>query len=177
MPSERSLFRKIQEVLETVKAEDVDSVDELRDKLAKRHDKMFKTRQYNPEKDTISLRPSVRVIRNTVRMCYLIGLISNEGRLTDAGRQALDRTRFESVIRYQVRGFLKAQGVGLAQMNRAIAESLQARPVVLPTSAALWQAAGSQVPKGIFTRLLTLLSHAGGAESTQRKIYLHIAAE
>lgn len=177
MPTERSLYRKIQEVLETAKAAHIESLEDLRDRLEKRQDKMFKTQQYNPEKDAMRLLPSHRVIRGTVRICCLIDVISTEGRLTDAGRQALQRKCFGSVIVSQVRHFLKQQGLDLTQMNRAISECLQARPVVLPTSTALWQATGSKVPKGVFTKLLTLLGHAGGAQTAQRKIYVHIATE
>jgi hypothetical protein len=177
MPTERSLYRKIQEILDTAKAEHVESLEDLRGKLDKRQDQMFKTYQYDPEKDAMRLLPSPRVIRNAVRICCLIGMISNEGHLTDAGRQALQRKRFASVIASQVRQFLRQHGLDLAQMNRAISDGLEARPMILPTSIALWEATGSKLPKGIFTRLLTLLGHAGGAESVQRKIYLHIATE
>ncbi len=175
MPSERSLYRKIQEVLETSKAVHVESIEDLRDKLLKRRDKMFKTLQYNPEKDLMSLLPSSRVIKSTVRMCYLLGLISQTGELTEVGRQALQRKRYDKIIENQARKFLIEQNMDLDQMNQVITESLQAKPVVLPTSTVLWQATGGKISKGLFTKLLTLMCHVGGADSSQRKIFLHIA--
>lgn len=174
MPSERSIYRKIQEVLSVTKAKKVSSLQELRAVIAEQPGDMFKTQQYNQRTDKVVPKVSIRVIGQAVRICHLLELIDDEGTLTDIGRQAFRRARFDKIVANQVRARLKEYRVNLSHLNRVITEGFQERPPVLPTSMVLWEAGGGDMPKGLFTKFLTLLAHCGRAESSQSKVYLHI---
>jgi hypothetical protein len=45
-------------------------------------------------------------------------------------------------------------------------------PVIMPTAVELWEHASGDIPLLLFSQLLTLLAQCGGAESSQRKVYL-----
>lgn len=175
MGSSRSLYRKIQEVLDFAKAISVTSAAELRTEIEATAPQIFKTNQYDNDVDAFIPRISPRVIRHTVNMCELLGLIGVDGTLTDLGRQALRKNRFDKILSMQVQSQLKTKGVTLANINRVISSSLQSKPPIMPTCARIWESCGGTMPYGLFWRLLTLLSHCGTAESSQRKIYLHIS--
>lgn len=174
MASEKSLYRKIQETLETCKAVHVSSLQELREAIESRQHHVFQTLQYDANKDAYKPGISSRVIRQTVQMCLLLGLIERDGTLTAAGRDALRKNRFDDVIGIAILAFLKEQGVKTPTLNQTIAKGLESRPPVLPTAAELWRAVDNKVPRGRFTRLLTLLSHCGHARASQKKVYLQI---
>ena len=156
------------------KSKKVSSLQELRAVIAEQRGDMFKTAQYNPRTDKVVAKVSIPVIRQAVRICHLLELIDDGGTLTDIGRQALRRARFEKVIANQIRIRLKEKRVNLSDLNRVISKGFQESPPVLPTSMVLWEARGGDMPRGMFARFLTLLAHCGSAESSQSKIYLHI---
>jgi hypothetical protein len=74
----------------------------------------------------------------------------------------------------QVRLILEQSGVALGQLNDVILTSLQSKPPILPTSKALWEAIKNESSPSDFSQLLTLLTHCGVAESSQKKVYLYI---
>jgi hypothetical protein len=177
MPSERSVYRKVQEILEIARSVRVGSAKELREEIENTPPEIFRTLQYDPAIDQMVRRVSPRVIRQAVRMCQLLGMISSDGSLTDLGRQALRRRQFDRVVADRVRVLLAENGVDLMHLNRVITKGFGKKPPILPTCTELWEAGGGETPRGLFTRLLTLLSHCGGADSSQRKIYLHISTD
>jgi hypothetical protein len=174
MAGSRSLYRKIQEVLDFAKSVDVKTAAELRAEIESTEPQIFKTNQYDRDSDTFVPRVSPRVIRNTVNMCELLDFIGIDGALTDLGREALRKNRFDQILSRQVRSKLKTKGVTLAEINRVIIASLQSRPPVMPTCARIWESCGGTMSYSLFWRLLTLLANCGVAESSQKKIYLHI---
>lgn len=173
MPSDRSSYRKIQELLSVANSARPTSEDELSSAAKKNAHVTFKTYQYDSKKDDMVLRVSARVIHNTVKTSRVLGLISN-GRLTPDGRRALRATRFDVVLAERVRSVMEEGGVDLEELNEVILEGLQSTPPVLPTSGVLWEAADGDMPRGLFTQLLTLLVHCGKTESSQKRIFLHI---
>lgn len=174
MASERSLYKKIQEVLVIARSVRVKSLRELRDHIESEPPDMFKTRQYDAKTDTKPLLVSPPVVRRAVNMCLFLELLSIDGRLTETGREALHPRQFDQIVAECVRSKMLESGVHLSRLNDVIVKGLQASPPALPTSGALWEAAGNDMAKGLFTRLLTLLAHCGAAESSQRKIFLRI---
>ena len=174
MASSRSIYRKIQEVLDFAKSIDVKTAAQLRSEIESTEPQIFKTNQYDRESDAFVPRISQRVIRNTVNMCELLDLIGVDGGLTDLGREALRKNRFDKVLSSQVRLKLRTKGVTLAEINRVIITSLQAKPPIMPTCARIWESCGGTMSYSLFWRLLTLLANCGAAESSQKKIYLHI---
>jgi len=174
MPSENSVYRKMQVVLEVTKSVRVNTLKELCMEIRGRKYPNFETLQYDQAQDETVRRQSDRVIRRTVGLCYTLDIIGDDGRLTKEGRQALMKARFDSIISSQIRSFLKREGVRLSNLNSIILEGLQSSPPILPTSRELWTASGSEISRSVFSRMLTLLAQCGGAQSSQKKIYLHI---
>ena len=82
MPSERSTYRKIQEALDVAKSLRASEAVGLREKIAARRHPMFFTRQYDAERDDVVHRVSDRVIKETVRISQVLGLIASTGTLT-----------------------------------------------------------------------------------------------
>ena len=172
MASDRSLYRKIEVVLDLAKSVSVASVHELRSEILGRKPSLFFSRQYNSATDRFDEDISERVIRKTLSVCRLLGLLDDDGSLTAAGREALRKTRFDAVVAGAVRRFLREREIHLAKLNELIRKRLQTNPPVLPTSVELWQATGMTMARGTFARMLTLLAHCGAADSTQKRIYL-----
>lgn len=174
MVPSRSLYRKIQEVLDFAKSVKVKTAAELRTELAAAEPQIFKTNQYDRATDTFVPRVSYRVIRNAINMCELLDFIDIEGALTDLGREALRKNRFDILLSKQVRLQLKSKGVTLTELNRVIISNLQSKPPIMPTCATLWESCGGTMSYSLFWRLLTLLANCGAAESSQKKIYLRV---
>lgn len=174
MPAEKSLYRKLQETLETSKTVDVSSLQELRQAIEKREHHVFQTTQYDADRDAMTTRVSARVIRQTVGVCLTLGLIDADGALTDSGREALRKNKFDDVVAGRVTLYLRQAGVKVGTLNQVIARCLDARPPVLPTTGELWKAAANEIPRGRFAKLLTLLSHCGHARYSQKRLYLHV---
>jgi hypothetical protein len=174
MPSESSLYRKIQVVLEVAKSVKVNTVAELRDEVEGISPDNFLTRQYDHDKDAFIAKISEKSIRRTVDFCHRLDLIKDTGELTEAGRQALRKTQFDRVIATQARAYLKRAGISLDKINKTIVSNLRADPPVLSTCRELWLASDSEVNFSVFSRMLTLLAECGGADSSQKKIYLHV---
>jgi len=176
MASEKSLHRKIQLILENAASSSADNISELAAEIEGKKLPNFNTLQYDKKKDEFLWRQSGRVIRRAVRMCVRLGLLDDRGQLTKNGRLACRKTQFDSALAESIRGILVRDGVAMQSLNNAIAEGLKSDPPILPTAKALWEALGSEMRAGDFSRLLTLLSHCGAAESSQAKVYLRIQA-
>lgn len=177
MASDRSLYHKIELVLDIAKSVSVASVDELRIEIIGRKPANFFSRQYDPDTDRFDEDISERVVRKTLSTCRVLGLLADDGSLTTAGREALRKTRFDVVLAEAVRKFLREREIHLPKLNELIRKKLQASPPVLPTSEELWHATGTKMSRGTFARMLTLLAHSGAARSAQRRIYLRFEAE
>jgi hypothetical protein len=176
MASDRSLYRKIEVVLDIAKSVSVASLAELRLEILGRKPSLFFSRQYDQDTDRFNEDISERITRKTLNICRVLGLLADDGSLTSAGREALRKTRFDAVIANSVRKYLRERDVNLGSLNEIIRKQFQASPPVLPTSEALWQATGTAMSKGTFGRMLTLLAHCGAARSAQRRIYLRFEA-
>ena len=174
MASERSSYRKIQEVLSQARSVRAESVEGLRKEIAERDPSIFRTLQYDHDTDTMLPRVSERVIRQSIKLCRVLDLLSSDGHLTDLGRAALRPAKCDETVAGQVRRKMKEQNISLSKLNSFIVKTLHLTPPVLPTSETLWKESGGDMPKGLFTKFLTLLSLCGCAKSAQSKIYLHI---
>lgn len=172
MPSEYSLYRKIQVVLDIAKAAQLDSWVELKTNVISQRPPNFLTRQYDVKHDTMVQEISERSIRKAVNVCRALGLIDDRGDLTVAGKKAIRQAQFDRVLIAQVREFLAAKGVDVETLNASVRKSLRAQPVVMPTALQLWEACQPEMTLPFFSQMLTLLSQCGSAESSQRKIYL-----
>lgn len=177
MPSENSVYRKIQVVLDIAKSVTVNTLEELRREIKGRKRPNFETDQYDQAHDIFAPRQSDRVIRRTVTLCHVLELIGSDGHLTKEGRQALMKARFDNVVANQIHLFLRREGISFSDLNKVILEDLHSNPPVLPTSRELWETVDADISYSNFSRMLTLLVQCGGAMSSQRKIYLHISSK
>jgi hypothetical protein len=174
MPSDNSVYGKIHMVLDIARSVKISSATDLRQEIKGRKPPNFMTRQYDSESDTYITGISDRVIRRTVDFCRLLNLIKDTGELTEHGREALRKTRYDDVIASQVRSYLRHSGVDLHELNEVIAKSLRSDPPDLPTQKKLWATVSNGINYSIFSRMLTLLAQCGEAKSSQSKIYLHV---
>ncbi len=175
MPSESSLYRKIQVALDIAKSVKVDSVVGLRAEISGRKPPNFLSRRYDRETDKFVVDISGRSIRQTVAICRILGLLEESGGLSEQGRRAIQRAKFDNVLASRIRALMRGEDVDLPALNTAIEKGFHAKPPTLPTAKELWGASHGSMTYPLFARMLTLLSHSGGAKSTQKKIYLHIA--
>ncbi|MGD0456273.1 MAG: hypothetical protein ABSC21_00830 [Terriglobia bacterium] len=174
MPGERSLYRKIQSVLDVSKSVKVETVQDLAKEVWARGLPNFMTKQYDRKSDRFVTRTSAKAVRRTVSFCLMLGLIDSDGSLTRSGREAIRRPHFESVVAGQVREYFARAGVTIGAVNSEIVRMMHASPFVPPTGRTIWEEVKPNIRYPVFHRMLTLLAHCGGANSSQRKIYLEI---
>jgi hypothetical protein len=175
MPSVRSIYRKVQIVLDTAKSVKYDDIRGLVNGIYEFNMPSFVTRKYDRETDTMKYGPSIRVIRRTIRLCQTLGLIDSEGHLTSDGRKAIRKSQFDNIVRTGIQAILAEAGYDVDKMNKVITDMLHSTPVSLPTARALWNASKCHIALAKFSLLLTLLTQCGGASASQCKIYLHIS--
>ena len=173
MASEYSLYRKIQVTLEIAKSVQIGSWSELRAEILSNRPPNFLTKRYDAEHDTVVQDISERSVKKTVAICRALQLVDETGALTSPGRQSLRKAAFDRVIAEQIHVLLEAKGVRVSLLNEIVARSLQSTPVTMPTALELWQQSAGEMSLMLFSQMLTLLAQAGGAESSQRKVYLH----
>jgi hypothetical protein len=174
MATESSLYRKIQVVLDAAKSQKVHSIDELSREIGGLKPDNFLARFYDEDTDTFITGISEESIRRTVNLCHRLSLLRVDGTRTAEGVEASRKTQFDKVMAQQVRLFLKEAGVSLRDLNKVIAKSLRSDPLILTTCRTLWESTDGKVPYSTFSRMMTLLTQCGGAESSQKKVYLHI---
>jgi len=174
MPSERSLYRKIQIAIDIAKSVRVDSMQGLAAEIEARELPSFNTLQYDRERDTFVPRQSGRTIRRVLHLCRRLDLLADDGHLSEHGRIILRRTKFDGILANQVRNVLREHGVNLKRINTVIRSKLKADPPILPTASELWESMQPELRQADFSRLLTLLVNCGTAESSQRRVFLRI---
>jgi hypothetical protein len=177
MPSEYSLYRKIQVALDIAKSVQISAWSQLKEKIASEAPPNFMTTQYDVKRDAMVQQLSERSIRRTVNICRALHLIDDSGDLTSTGRKSLRHASFNKILAEAVREFLEGRNVNISNLNEIIQKSLRARPVVMPTAIQLWEASRTEMPLLLFSQMLTLLSQCGGADSSQRKIYLEFTRD
>jgi len=176
MPSERSLFRKMQIVIESARAGKAASIEDLCQRIKEEGPTIFNTSRYVPAQDAFLAEISLPGIRRAVRLCLDLELLTDQGVLTQFGREAARKSRFSNVLGDQVLVVLERNGVKPSTMNAAIRKKLRAEPVVLPTSDVLWDELKPSLTQGTFSKLLTLLIHCERGQSSQKKVYLNFLA-
>lgn len=176
MPSEKSLYHKVQLILQHAASSEAANLDQLSSEIQARRLPNFNTLQYDEKRDTFLWRQSARVVKRTVGFCRRLDLIDDNAHLTRDGRQALRKTLFDTVLSRKIRDILD-RAVGIDKVNQVIQECLHRNPPELPTANRLRSALAPDMVGAEFARLLTLLSHCGAAESSQAKLYLRIAPD
>lgn len=172
MPSQFSTYAKIQAVIDVAKSVSVDSLGSLQQEIVAQALPNFLVRRYDSERDTMGTAISERAVRKAARLCFLLGLLDEKGRLSKQGRDALRSTKFDQVVAECTRSYLQSRGVEFGRLNKLIAEELHRTPPRMTTSEHLWTLSQLEVPYPLFATLVSLLSQCGEADSSQTKIYL-----
>jgi len=172
VPSERSLFRKVQTVVEVARTVKVSDLEGLCQEIKGLGPTMFNTSRYVAARDAFVTDISAQAIKRAVAFCRFLDLLSDEGALTVHGRDAARKSRFSAVLGEQARLVLGRAGVKLGVVNSVIRSKLHAEPPVLPTSDVLWDELQPTMSRGTFSKMLTLLIHCECGQSSQRKVYL-----
>lgn len=174
MPSERSVYSKIQVVLDVAKSVKLETMTQLIEAVRGLKADNFLTRHYDTDEDSYVIGISERSIQRTIDLCRKLTLIGDDGRLTEAGRQASRKTQFDNAVASQIRAYFDREHISLSDVNRFIMKNLHANPPVLSTTREIWNEKGKDTHYSTFARMLSLLAQCGGANTSQKKIYLHI---
>jgi len=177
MANDLSLYRKMQVVLEIAKSQKVNSLDELILEIKGLQPDNFLTRSYDEKTDSYLTGISYKSIRKTVYLCQQLSLLNHSGKRTDEGVEASRKTQFDRIVARQVRSFLKTAGISLRDLNKTIMKSLRTDPPILSTSKTLWLGTDGQVSYSTFSKMLTLLTQCGGAESSQKKVFIQFKSD
>lgn len=176
MYGEKTLYRKIQVILEYAKEAKHKDVKSLVELVESNRPTNFLSSWRDKETDKVKHRYSSDSIERAIKICIDLKLLSNENLvLTSHGKSATDPRRFPTIIGNSAKEYLESVGVSIDSIVGAIKELLNSKNPVPPTSAAIWdqlhmvQGAISQEE---FQRLLTLLGQGQILSMSQKRVFL-----
>jgi hypothetical protein len=185
MPGERTLYRRIQVVLEYAKEGRHPSTATFVDYIAKRQPTNFIYYWRDKQTDRIRHDYSRKSILVAIEIATNLGLLwkkpdygtADQVGLTKAGTSACDPLRFPAILGRQVLKYLSACGITLELVTRIIDRLLRSDPPNPPTSEAIWRALREQavsltIDDETFRRLLNLLGECKVVVAFQKRIFL-----
>ena len=174
MPSERSIYRKVQVILEYCQPKKHKSIDELVDLIVGRAPASFVYHRIDPESDEIGAFASFRSIMHAVKITIELGLIhDNSGHLTKLGVSATDPGRFSRIIGNQTVELLKQKGVPLERIESTISSKLlHNKPPLSPTVDKIWLELNPEIRLKDFASFMNILGSSGILNVERKKIYL-----
>ncbi len=176
MPSERSVFRKVQIILEYCQPNKHKSIDDLVDLIAGRAPASFVYYRSDTESEEIRAIASYKSIMHAIELAIELGLIhENSGHLTKLGVSATDPRRFSRIIGNQTVELLEHKGLSLEKIESTISDKLlHNKPPLPPTVKRIWEALATEVKIKDFASYLNILGITGILSVEQKKIYLPI---
>jgi hypothetical protein len=174
----RSLYRKIQRVLEEARKEKAESKEDLVELISKRGHLDFTYLKSSPGGGAKPAACKLESIRHIIEMCALFGLMDQEEfRLTPRGLRALESpTQFDRELRHALLKRLEQIGAPMALIHDTITRLLlDRRGNILPTWDAIYgqlNLSPEKCAKHEFHQYLSLLSACKGISSSRKKIYL-----
>jgi len=175
--SARSVYSKIEVVLRIIMRSGASSIGDMVSTVLEQQPENFLVRRFDREVEQFVQEVSSAAIRRVVVTCVRLALVAENGALTEAGRRCLRRGQFDAVICERVQFELGAAGVAYDQLNELVKEAFGSWPPRTPTASFLWERLTPDIGLGSFSALLTLLCHAGGAQSYQRKLFLRFGEQ
>lgn len=173
MRSERSLYAKVQLVLEVAARGESTTLPELRQRILSEGHSSFLTMQYDADADDYVWAQSDRAVGRAVSACSRLGLVSEDGALTAAGKRAARNERgYHQEVRRSIIERLEQAGASVTDLQAAVTELLSRTPPELPSASALFDELGPDLARVEFSRLLSLLADVEGATTVQRKVFL-----
>lgn len=183
MPGERSLYRKIQIVLDSLKRESVASVEEIVEAVYVRHEPGFAYYWRDSETDRILHDYSRRSIHATVVLCVHLRFAEAESgtvRITKLGIRATDDRRYPVLLGQQAKSLLEESGIDLESILAAIRQVIGGDQPKPPAATEIWGQLDNEsanIDFEDFRRLLGLLGQCQLIIMTQRRIFLPYAAD
>jgi len=174
MASERSLYRKIQVVLDEIRKSRPENLDLLAERIHERSPINFTYYNTRIKGQTAVEVCKSKTIRRTIDICVDLELISPDVELTPAGRKALNLADYDNVLRQNLKLAFKKQGIIIEKIESTILDILKdASPDKIPT----WQSISDAMQiearnKRKFHDHITLLGMCKGISFSQKKIYL-----
>ena len=176
MPGERTLYRKIQVVLDYAKEGKHHNEDSLLDYIQSQHPTNFIYYWRDRKTDETVHGYSVKSIAHVIRLCVELKLLSREELLlTETGVSAADPRRFPNILGEKVKELFEEKGISLASIHAAIARILQAESPTPPTAEKIWEYARTSnvnIDLTTFNQMIALLGQCKILLMTQRRIYL-----
>jgi len=175
--SERSLYRKIQSVVEESGRGGFTDFESLISKIMKSPPLQFTRYERTKESETQVLPCKEDSVRRAVYLTAELGLIDGStGKLTKAGTQAMKRDYFDRVMRQQMASTLENRGTSQKVLFDTIQAMLaEGKAHNMPSWDAIYNHLSSDnesLSRNKFHIFLTLLSSSGAIAYIQKRIFL-----
>lgn len=176
MYGERTLYRKVQVVLEYAKEEKHIAKDSLIEYIESNKPTNFLCSWRDKETDIIEHRYSRNSIERAIKICVDLKLLQGEKMvLTSRGKSATDPRRFPTIIGSGAKEFLETAGISLDSILNAINTILHLDKPYPPTSGGIWEHLGeakSTINQEEFQWLLTIVGQCQILSMSQKRIFL-----
>lgn len=176
MPGERTLYRKIQVILDYVKEGKHEDQEALLEYIYSRSPTNFIYYWRDKTTDRVEHDYSKRSITSVIQLCGDLQLISKKDlSLTKTGIAASDPRRFPTIIGRQTTHLLEKKNIPLISIRQAINETLGGGDPKPPTAVEIWarlDGAADNVDFQQFRQLINLLGQSNVLLMSQKRIYL-----
>jgi hypothetical protein len=177
MPGETTYYRRLQVLLELSASIKPKAAESFVDNIKKKSPPNYVYHRWDPEKEELVARCSKAAIEKTLSLGVELGLLREKtGMLTKAGEEAADLSRFDIVLRRQLRLCFERLGCSAALLEETCGRFLRRRNITLPTADELYNELflekGLDTPAYKFRRFIRLLAYCGGIRNSRRQIFL-----
>jgi len=176
MPGEKTIYRKIQVVLDYVKSGKHHSFDSLSKYIYSRAPANFIYYYRHKETDKVKFDYSKKSIDRTIQLCLELRLISKDRlSLANIGASASDPRRFPIIIGKCVIDLLKRKKISLDLIKNTIEDVLHDSNPKPPTSLEIWkrlEVDENDIKLVRYKQLINLLGQCNILLMTQKRIFL-----
>ena len=176
MTGERTLYRKVQVVLDYAKEGKHRDRATLIEYIVSRQPTNFVFYWRHRASDEVRHGYSEASIRRAIQACLDLHLLhGTELALTKRGLSATDPRRFTTIIGSSVSQFLESAGIPVTSIVVAISKILRSSKPRPPTAREIWDQLGAPeeaIDPDEFLQMITLLGQSQVLLMTQKRIYL-----
>jgi len=176
MSGERTLYRKVQVVLDYAKEGKHRDKSTLVERILDRQPSNFAYYWRDRRTDEVKRGYSKVSIDKAIQTCIDLKLVSGEEvNLTKKGVSAADPGRFPTVVGKSASARLEEKGIPHSSIVKAIVSILHADPPRIPTIEELWAKLGERgdgVDATEFRQMVTLLGQREILRMTQKRVFL-----
>lgn len=176
MFGEKTLYRKIQVILDYAKEDKHSNKDSLIEYILGNRPTNFLYSWRDRNTDKIEHLYSRSSIENAIQVCIYLKLLHSETAvLTPRGRSATDPRRFHTIIGSSAKEYLEAAGLSMDILLNAIDKILHSAKPYPPTSDEIWESlveSEVKIRKEEFHWFITLLGQCQILSMSQKRIFL-----